>query len=107
MQAFFAVVHNLVMLVGLLYIAQLAVGLFNWPARESNPVYRLLRFLASPVTSLVRVITPAAVQDKHVPVVAFILLFWSYLMLIVVRLYLKRPELFQSAGVPGIASLQC
>ena len=41
------------------------------------------------------------------PVVAFILLFWSYLMLIVVRLYLKRPELFQSAGVPGIASLQC
>ena len=50
MQAFFAVVHNLVMLVGLLYIAQFAVGLFNWPARESNPVYRLLRFLASPVT---------------------------------------------------------
>lgn len=107
MQAFFAVVHNLVMLVGLLYIAQFVVGIFNWPARENNPIYRLFRFLASPATAMVRAITPAAVQDKHVPVVAFFLIFWLYLGLIVVRLYLKRPELFQSASAAGVVPLSC
>ncbi len=104
MQVFLVIVHNMVMLVGALYIAQFVVGIFNWPARENNPIYRLLRFLASPVTAVVRVITPAAVQDRHVPVVAFILLFWLYLTLIVVRLYLRRPELFQSLSVPGVVA---
>lgn len=107
MQAFFAVVHNLVMLVGLFYMAQFVVGIFNWAARENNPVYRLFRFLASPVTAMVRAITPSAVQDKHVPVVAFFLLFWLYLTLIFVRLYLKRPELFQAALTPGVVTPQC
>ena len=64
MQAFFAVVHNLVMLVGLFYIAQFVVGIFNWPARENNPIYRLFRFLTSPVTALARAMTPSAVQDN-------------------------------------------
>jgi len=94
MQVFLAVVHNMVMLVGIVYMAQLAIGLFNWRARERNPVYRMLGFLASPVTRVVRIITPQQVADLHVPVVAFLLLFWLYVGLIVARLYLKRPELF-------------
>ena len=44
MAGFFAVVHNLVMLVGLFYIAQFVVGIFNRLARENNPIYRLFRF---------------------------------------------------------------
>lgn len=95
MEAFLAVVHNMVMLVGIFYIAQLLVGVFNWPARENNAVYRMFRFLTSPVTSVVRAITPERVADRHVPIVAFGLLFWLYLMLIALRLYEKRPELFQ------------
>jgi uncharacterized protein YggT (Ycf19 family) len=95
LEAFLAVVHNMVMLVGIIYIAQLITGVFNWPARENNPIYRLFRFLASPVTKAVRVITPAKIADKHVPVVAFALLFWLYIVLIAARLYVKRPELFQ------------
>ena len=95
MEAFLAVVHNMVMLVGILYLCQLLVGVFNWPARENNVVYRLFRFLTSPVTKAVRAITPEKVADKHVPIVAFGLLFWLYLMLIALRLYEKRPELFQ------------
>ena len=79
----------------MLYLAQLLVGVFNWPARENNVIYRLFRFLASPVTKAVRAITPEKIADKHVPVVAFALLFWLYVMLIVLRLYEKRPELFQ------------
>ena len=95
MQAFLAIVHNMVMLIGIIYFAQFIVGVFNWPARESNAVYRLFRFLLSPVTRVVRAITPAKVADRHVPVVAFALLFWLYVILIAARLYVKRPELFQ------------
>ena len=95
MEAFLAVLHNMVMLVGILYLAQLLVGVFNWPARENNVVYRLFRFLTWPVTKVVRAITPHKVADKHVPFVAFGLLFWLYILLIALRLYERRPELFQ------------
>ena len=95
MEAFLAVVHNMVMLIGILYICQLLVGVFNWPARENNVIYRLFRFLSSPVTRAVRAITAEKIADKHVPLVAFGLLFWLYVMLIALRLYVKRPELFQ------------
>lgn len=95
MEAFLAIVHNMVMLIGIVYIAQLVTGIFNWPARENNVVFRLLRFLLSPVTRAVRYITPAKIADKHVPIIAFALLFWLYIILIAVRLYVKRPELFQ------------
>ena len=95
MEAFLAVLHNMVMLAGILYLTQGLVGGFNWPARENNVVYRLCRFLTSPVTQAVRAITPSKIADKYVPVVAFGLLFWLYIMLIALRLYEKRPELFQ------------
>ena len=85
----------MVMLIGIVSLAQFIVGVFNWPARENNAVYRLFRFLLSPVTRVVRAITPAKVADRHVPVVAFALLFWLYVILIAARLYVKRPELFQ------------
>lgn len=95
MAAFLAVVHNMVMLVGVVYITQFVTGIFNWPGRQNNGVYRLLGFLLSPVNKAVRIITPAKVADQHVPVVAFALLFWLYVALIAARLYVKRPELFQ------------
>ncbi len=95
MEAFLAIVHNMVMLIGIVYIAQFLTGIFNWPGRQNNVIYRLFGFLLSPVTKAVRAITPAKIADKHVPVVAFVMLFWLYIMLIAVRLYVKRPELFQ------------
>ena len=96
MEAFLAVLHNLVMLVGIFYIAQFVVGIFNWPARENNPIYRLFRFLTSPVTRLTRAITPAAIQDRHVPLVAFFLLLWLYFGLFFARLCTKYPQLCAS-----------
>jgi TctA family transporter len=94
-EAFLAIVHNMVMLIGIVYIAQFVTGIFNWPGRQNNVIYRLFGFLLSPVTKAVRAITPAKIADKHVPVVAFALLFWLYVILIAARLYVKRPELFQ------------
>ena len=95
MQAFLAVVHNMVMLIGIVYIAQFVTGVFNWSGRHKNVVYRLLGFLLSPVTQAVRAITPAKIANQHVPVIAFALMFWLYLILIAARLYVQRPELFQ------------
>ena len=52
---------------GLLYVL---VG----SRRERNPIYRLFQLLTSPVIKLTRAITPKAVLDRHVPLVAFFLL---------------------------------
>ncbi|MCS6995348.1 MAG: hypothetical protein NZ533_00060 [Casimicrobiaceae bacterium] len=98
METLLAIAHNLVMLVGIFYIAQFVVGIFNWPARERNPIYRLFRFLASPFTTLVRRITPAAIEDRFIPFVAFSLCFWLYVVLFFARLCLKFPHVPLCAG---------
>jgi uncharacterized protein YggT (Ycf19 family) len=96
MNAVLEVTFGMVFIIGLLYIAQFVVGIFNWPARHNNVIYRFLGFLTSPVTKAVRTVTPAKVQDKHVPVVAFFLLFWLYIALIFARLCVLKPHLCQS-----------
>lgn len=89
-----ALLHELVKFAGLLLIAQGLVFVFSFGRHEQNPVYRFLRFLTSPVTRAVRAITPSAVVDRHVPVVAFLLLFWAWIALIFVR----RALILQGAG---------
>jgi hypothetical protein len=47
--------------------------------RDSNFFYQLLTVLTKPFTKVARLLTPAAVADKHVPVVAFfiLLIIWA------------------------------
>jgi hypothetical protein len=85
MQGALAIAHELVKFVGMLYIGQGLVRLLSFGQHERNPVYRLFRFLTSPVTAFVRWLTPRQVLDRHVPIAAFMLVFWSWLALIVVR----------------------
>jgi hypothetical protein len=66
---------------GLLLLGQGAVYLMCLGRHEENAVYRMMRFLTSPVTRVVRKVTPAGVSDKHVPFVAFFLIFWLCLAL--------------------------
>ena len=42
--------------------------------------WRAVRFLTSPITRLTRLITPARIADRHLPVVAFLLLFWLWVL---------------------------
>ncbi len=70
------IVYTLASFVMLLLIGQLLVRVLSFGRHEENAVYRFLRFLVSPVTKVVRRITPSRVDDRHVPVVAFFLLFW-------------------------------
>lgn len=60
----------------LLLAGQFLVRVMSFGRHEENAVYRLFRLLTSPVVRIVRAITPARVSDTHVPVVAFLLLFW-------------------------------
>ncbi|MCD6731995.1 MAG: hypothetical protein LT103_00135 [Burkholderiaceae bacterium] len=82
---------GLVEFVGLLLLGQALVFLMSFGRHESNPVYRLLRFLTSPVTRLVRLVAPRFVVDRHVPALAFILLFWIWVALTVAKLRLQMP----------------
>ena len=89
-----AYVHELVKFAGLVLLGQGLVYLLSVGRHEANPVYRFFRFLSSPVTRLVRPITPRKVADRHLPIVAFLLLFWLWLGLIFVR----RSLMLQAGG---------
>ena len=75
-------VLNIVQLV--LYIALLALlgqgalYVLAGARRDTNFFYRLLQVIAKPFTLPVRWITPRQVDDRHVPVVTFLLLLIVY-----------------------------
>ena len=71
------------LLVGLL--AGLFGGLPRKAARESNPVHRLFDFLLSPITRLTRLITPKLILDRHIALVAFLLLAWIWMGSVVAK----------------------
>lgn len=80
-----AAIHELVKFAGLLLIGQGLVYVMSFGRHDRNPVYRMFRFLTSPVVWGVRRITPAKVADRHVPVVSFFLVFWAWAGLIFIR----------------------
>ena len=53
---------------------QWLLGLFAGAKREQNLFYQLLQVLTRPVVSFARLVTPRIVIDRHVPIVAFLLL---------------------------------
>ena len=57
-------------------IGQGLLALLAGSRRHTNTVYKLFILLTSPITKVVRKITPKKVVDQHVPLVAFFLLFW-------------------------------
>jgi hypothetical protein len=84
-----ALIHEFVKFVGLLLIAQFIVYVLSFGRHETNHIYKGLRFLTSPVTKVVRLITPRVIADRHVPFVAFFIVFWTWAALIYIRIELK------------------
>lgn len=73
--------------VALLALAgQALVGLLVGAAREHNPVYRLLEVLSRPPRRVARWISPRIVLDRHMTLVAFVLLAWTWLALTLAKL---------------------
>ncbi len=73
--------QTLVLVAGLALLGQGLVGVFNWPRRRQNLVYRLFEVIASPVVKLVRLVTPKIVLDQHIPIAAFMVLLFTYFWL--------------------------
>ena len=73
--------QSMVLVAGLALLGQLVVGMFNWRARQQNIVYRTFQLIASPVVKLVRLVTPKVVLDQHIPIAAFMVLFFAYFWL--------------------------
>jgi hypothetical protein len=73
--------QTLVLVPALALLGQGVVGIFNWPRRRQNLVYRLFELIASPVVKVVRWITPKVVLDQHIPLGAFMLLVFAYFLL--------------------------
>ncbi len=71
-----ALLFSLVTYALLLFAGQGVIYLLSFGKHETNAVYRFVRFITSPITKAVRLITPKKVADKHLPFVAFLLLFW-------------------------------
>lgn len=70
----------------LLIFGQGLVYALSFGKHEVNAVYKFFRMLNSPVFWAVRRITPNQVADKHVLVVALMLLFWIWVALLYIKL---------------------
>lgn len=88
------VVKGLVEFCGLLLLARFAVRLLSFGRHETNPVYRLLCFLTRPLVRAARWFTPTLIDARHLPLVAFLLLFWIWVAI----LLFGGPLILQSRG---------
>ena len=60
-------------------LGQWLLGLLAGAKRESNLFYQLLQVVTRPVMRSARLITPRIVLDRHLPLVAFLLLTFTWL----------------------------
>jgi hypothetical protein len=70
----------------LFLVGQGLLALLAGSRRHDNTIYQLFVLVTGPVLKIVRKISPPQVIDKHIPFVAFFLLFWCWIGLA----YLKQ-----------------
>jgi hypothetical protein len=80
-----SVFRTLVEVAGLFLLGQGGLYLLAGASRDRNVIYQLFRVLTRPVIGIVRAITPRLVIDRHIPFVAFVLLFWLWIALAYAR----------------------
>jgi hypothetical protein len=83
-----SVLRALVEVAGYFLLAQGLLYVLTGSRRERNPIYRLFKLLTGPVIRITRAITPKVVLDRHLPFVAFFLLFWIWIAMAIVKLRL-------------------
>lgn len=70
-------------LVGLFLIGRGLIAIlvkFMRQAPERNVIFQLFVVLTKPIINLARMITPRFVVDRHLPLVAFLLVIWIYVL---------------------------
>ncbi len=68
---------------GFAYIGQGLVALFAGSRREQNVIFQVFRIVTGPVTRATRFLMPKFVPDRHIPFIAFGLLMWVWIFLII------------------------
>lgn len=63
--------------------------------RDSNAVYRLFRIVTQPAIKVIRFVAPPQILDKHLPFVAFFVLFWCWIGLAYLRKLYCEANLLQ------------
>ena len=67
---------------------QFVLGLLAGAKREQNLFYRLFQVLTNPFVKGMRMITPRAVIDRHVPLAAFVLLATIWVVVTIMKINL-------------------
>jgi uncharacterized protein YggT (Ycf19 family) len=80
------VLRALVEVALLFLLGQGLLALLAGSRRHDNTIYRLFVVVTKPVLSVARKLSPSRILDRHLPFVAFFLLFWLWIGLA----YLKR-----------------
>jgi hypothetical protein len=60
-------------------VGQWVLGLLAGAKREQNFFYQILQIIGRPFVSAARLLTPRLVLDRHVPLVAFLMLLFIWL----------------------------
>jgi hypothetical protein len=80
---------KLVAEIALLALAgQFLLGLLAGARRDTNLFYKLLQVLTNPFVKAARLITPRIVLDRHVPLVAFLLLGFTWIVVTISKINL-------------------
>jgi len=90
-----SILRALVEVAMLALLGQGILALLAGARRATNPIYRVFQVVTQPVLRAVRFVTPKLIIDKHLPFVAFFLLFWLWIFLA----YAKRVL----CGIEGLA----
>jgi hypothetical protein len=85
---FISILRAVVEVALLTLVGQGILALLAGNKRATNPIYQLFCVITRPVIKAVRFLTPRFILDRHIPAVAFFLLFWIWIFLA----YLKRVD---------------
>lgn len=75
---------------GFAYLGQGLVALFSGTKRDQNVIYQVFCIVTGPVTRATRAVMPRFIPDRHIPFVAFGLLLWIWIFLIIGLASLRR-----------------
>ncbi len=67
---------------------QFLLGVLAGQKRESNFFYKLLQVLTGPFVKVMRFVTPKEVIDRHIPLVAYVLLAMVWVVATIVKVNL-------------------
>ncbi len=75
------ILRALVEVAMLFLLGQGLLALLAGRGRDNNPMYRLFLIITGPVVKAMRFVTPKQIIDKHIPYMAFAVLFWLWIAL--------------------------